>query len=212
MPRCRRSWNAAWWRPLAVPKLWAARRLTARPRGSSNPSACAVWKICPPRTNSVALLLKDRPRRSPPNAAWRRLRRNNSHCSPPRRRRAKAGIKKLEARSQRNRKNRSDLHETKQPRNDYLVEHGRRCLRAGRAGTSRLHGPRPDAAGRHQKRRGCHQVLDQNRKGRRPGNSAAMWTVGLCVSVMADRIRQVTAFRYWTPNHIGHKHLTQVFV
>ena len=51
--------------------------LTARRRCSSNISACAVWKICPPRTNSAAFPSKNRPRPSRRIPAWRRLRRSS---------------------------------------------------------------------------------------------------------------------------------------
>ena len=61
----------------AARKSWAARRLTARRRCSSNTSACAVWKICPPRTNSAAFPSPNRPRPSRLIPAWRRLRRSN---------------------------------------------------------------------------------------------------------------------------------------
>ena len=66
-------------------------------------------------------------------------------------------------------------------RDDCLVEHGGRSLRGGRAGIARLHGARRDAAGGHQKRRGRHQVLDQDRERRRLGNSRAARATGVCL-------------------------------
>ena len=71
------SWNAASSKPLAAPKSWAARRLTARRRCSSNISACAAWKICPPQTNSAAFPSPSRPRLSRPIPVWQPLRRSN---------------------------------------------------------------------------------------------------------------------------------------